>query len=90
MRALILVAAAALSLAACGGNDATENADANLLAMDNMMTDQNLMVDGNMSMDANSMGGMDGNMATNMQAENNMMAADMNTNAPDTNLANGM
>ena len=90
MRALILVAGAALSLAACGGNEATENAEANVMAADNMMMDQNMMVDSNMTMDANAMGGMDGNMATNMSTENNMMAADMNTNAPDTNLANGM
>ncbi len=89
MRALILVAGAALSLTACGGNDAAENAEANVMAVDNMMTDQNLMMDGNM-MDANAMGGMDGNMSTNMMTENNMMAVDRNTNAPDTNIANGM
>jgi hypothetical protein len=34
-------------------------------------------------------GGMDGNMATNATTEN-MMMNDMNTNDPDTNLANGM
>lgn len=89
MRALILVAGAALSLAACGGNDAAENGEANVMALDNMMTDQNLMMDGNMT-DANAMGGMDGNMSTNMMTENNMMAVDRNTNAPDTNIANGM
>jgi hypothetical protein len=33
---------------------------------------------------------MDGNMATNTSAEANMMMNDMNTNSPDTNLANGM
>jgi hypothetical protein len=47
-----------------------------------------------MGMDANmmggNMGGMDGNMMTNGATEANMMAQDMNTNAPDTNLANGM
>jgi hypothetical protein len=91
VRALILVAGAALTLAACGGNRAeTENADANLMVADNMATmDANMM-----GMDANmmggNMGGMDANMMSNGSTEANMMAQDMNTNAPDTNLANGM
>ena len=86
MRALILVAGAALSLAACGGNRAeTENADANLMVADNMSMDANMT-----SMDANMMGGADANMMTNGMTEANMMANDMNTNDPDTNLANGM
>ena len=92
MRALILVAGAALSLAACGGNnDEAMNSDANLMVADNMATmDANMMgTDANMMMDCN-MGGMDGNMTTNGATEANMMAQDMNTNAPDTNLANGM
>ena len=86
MRALILVAGAALSLAACGSNrDEAVNADANLMAADNMATmDANMM-----GMDAN-MGGADANMMTNGATEANMMAEDMSTNAPDTNLANGM
>ncbi len=95
MRALILVAGAALSLTACGGNSSTN--DANTMATDNMMMDsgnmsmdQNMMMDSNMGMDANMSGGMDANMATNATTENNMMAQDRNTNAPDTNLANGM
>jgi len=94
MRALILVAGAALSLAACGGNSQTN--EANTLATDNMMTDQNLaadqnmMMDSNMSMDSNMTGGMDANMATNAATESNMMAVDRNTNAPDSNIANGM
>lgn len=90
MRALIFVAGAALTLAACGGRDETANSDANMMATDNMMMDQNMMMDANMTGDANMMGGADGNMATNMATENNMMAVDRNTNAPDTNLANGM
>jgi hypothetical protein len=96
MRSLILVAGAALSLAACGGNSETANSEANTMAADNMMMDQNMTMDANMTggmagnMDANMTGGMDGNMATNMATENNMMAQDMNTNAPDTNIANGM
>ncbi|GAA3998241.1 hypothetical protein [Sphingomonas humi] len=92
MRALILVAGAALSLAACGSNrDEAVNADANMMAADNMATmDANMMgTDANM-MAADNMGGMDGNMATNGMTEANMMANDMNTNDRDTNLANGM
>ena len=92
MRALILVAGAALSLAACGSNnDEAMNSDANLMVADNMSTmDANMMgTDANMMMDGN-MGSMDANMATNGATESNMMAQDMNTNAPDTNLANGM
>ena len=91
VRALILVAGAALSLAACGSNrDEAMNADANLMVADNMATmDANMMgMDSNMM--AGNMGGMDGNMTTNGATEANMMAQDMNTNAPDTNLANGM
>jgi hypothetical protein len=90
VRALILVAGAALSLAACGSNRAeTENADANLMVADNMATmDANMMgMDANMS---GNMGGADANMMTNGTTEANMMANDMNTNDPDTNLANGM
>nr|WP_314441719.1 hypothetical protein [uncultured Sphingomonas sp.] len=91
MRALILVAGAALSLAACGSNsDEAMNSDANLLVADNMSTmDANMMgTDANMMMDGN-MTAMDGNMMMN-STEANMMAQDMNTNAPDTNLANGL
>jgi hypothetical protein len=91
VRALILVAGAALTLAACGSNnDAAGNADANLMVEDNMATmDSNMMAtDANMM--GTNMGGMDANMTTNGATEANMMAQDMNTNAPDTNLANGM
>lgn len=91
MRALILVAGAALSLAACGGNNEAANSDANMMATDaNLTMDANMMDPNMMASDPNMMGGMDGNMSTNMATENNMMAQDMNTNAPDTNLANGM
>jgi hypothetical protein len=90
MRALILAAGAALTLAACGGGSETANTEANAMAMDNMSMDTNMTMDANMTnMDMN-MGGMDANMATNGAAEANMMANDMNTNSPDTNLANGM
>jgi hypothetical protein len=91
VRALILVAGAALTLSACGGNrDEAMNSDANLMVADNMATmDANMMgTDPNMM--AGNMDGMDGNMTTNGATEANMMAQDMNTNAPDTNIANGM
>jgi hypothetical protein len=57
-----------------------------------MMMNEMAPMDANMTAgaDANMTGGMDANMATNTATENNMMAKDMNTNAPDTNLANGM
>lgn len=85
--------AAALALAGCGGSDKTE---ANMSATDNMSMDANAM-----SMDANAMNGMDANMtmdanamgANGMAADSNTanaMAKDLNTNDPDTNLANGM
>jgi hypothetical protein len=91
VRALILVAGAALSLAACGGNNnETANADANMMMADNMSTmDANMMgTDANMM--AGNMGGADANMMTNGATEANMMAQDMNSNSADTNLANGM
>jgi hypothetical protein len=87
MRALILAAGAALALAACGGNTETANTEANAM-------DANMSMDANMTMDANmmdmNMGGMDANMMANGTTEANMMAQDMMTNSPDTNLANGM
>jgi hypothetical protein len=91
VRALILVAGAALTLAACGSNrDEAANADANLMMADNMATmDANMMgMDSNMM--AGNMTGMDGNMMASNSMEANMMMQDMNTNSPDTNLANGM
>jgi len=83
MRKLLLAAGAVLTLSACGGGE-TETTNT-------MTVDTNMAADENMMMDANMMNGaaMDGNMAGDA-ATQNMMAEDMNTNAPDTNLANGM
>ena len=65
--------------------------DMNAMSMDaNMTTDANMMMDANGAMmDANAMGpgGVDGNTATNTEQE---MQKDQNTNAPDSNLANGL
>ena len=81
--------AAALTLAGCGGG----NSEANQAAADNNMAmDANMMATDNMAMDANmTMNGadMNGNMGVD-PATQNMIQQDMNTNAPDTNLANGM
>ncbi len=84
MRSILLLSAAALALTACGNPEPAANADMNAMSTDNMM------IDPAMNADANAMaGGMDANMATNSATEN-AMATDMNTNDPDTNLANGM
>lgn len=85
MRALLLAAGAALTLSACGGGETTEANTANALEADaNMSMDANMAMDPNMSMNAT-----DANMAID-PATQNMIANDMNTNDPDTNLANGM
>ncbi|MDP9412607.1 MAG: hypothetical protein M3Q08_00605 [Pseudomonadota bacterium] len=88
MRILVLATGAALALTACGGGG--EQADAN--TADAMATDANMMAADNMMMDENGMmngAAMNGNMAADPTTQN-MMMQDMNTNAPDTNLANGM
>lgn len=85
MRAIFLVAGAALALSACGGGN-TEANEVNTLTTDNMMVDSNaMMAPGDMA----NMDTMDPNMAMDANMAN-MMAEDMNTNSPDTNLANGM
>ncbi|HEY0147892.1 MAG TPA: hypothetical protein VGB70_02700 [Allosphingosinicella sp.] len=92
---MIILAGAVLALSACGGGETEAN---NTMAADNMMA-VDPMMDPNMSMngmDANMTGNMagsaggamaNGSMDSNTQ---NMMAQDANTNAPDTNLANGL
>jgi hypothetical protein len=90
MRALILAAGAALTLSACGGGSEANNTaatDANATAMDaNMMATDNMAMDANMTMNG---ADMNGNMGVD-PATQNMIQQDMNTNSPDTNLANGM
>ena len=76
MRALILLAGAALTLSACGEKKAEDAnvIDANAIIVDNSVDanmDMNAMMDANMTMD-------------------NAAAIDMDTNEPDTNTANGM
>ncbi|WP_118856956.1 hypothetical protein [Sphingomonas mesophila] len=85
MRALILVAGAALALSACNNaGDAEENAAVNeALATENLGTD-------NMMMDANAMNATGANVVTDANGSVNAVATDLATNSADTNLANGM
>ncbi len=88
----ILLIGAVLALSACGGGGETQTNEANMAASDNMMMDQNMTMDpmmngtGNMAMDPMMNGTTNGIDPTTQ----NMMQQDMNTNSPDTNLANGM
>ena len=81
MRALILVAGAALTLTACGGTDSAT--DENAVSTENLAIDDNAML-------ANDAGGLDANTATNAEAEANLVANDLTTNDADSNLANGI
>ena len=84
MRSIILLAGSMLALSACGSN----NEEANTLAVNNLVVEDlsngsdTMTMNGDMNaMDMNAMNGSD---------TANAMATDMNTNDPDTNLANGM
>jgi len=80
MRAMILLAGAALSLSACGGGSEEQANDIDTLAVNNLVVD-NATVGTDMNMDAN--------MSMNSDTHNAMMN-DLTTNDADTNLANGM
>lgn len=84
----LIAALGLVSLAACGSradDDAAVNMDANM-DTDMMVTDNmGMTTDANMADNGMMMNGADG-----MNATENAMATDMNTNDPDTNLANGM
>ena len=75
MRSILMISCAALALAACGRDDAAN--EANVVAADNLVITDDPMMDPAMNADAN--------MATN-----NAVAEDLTTNDADTNLANGM
>lgn len=84
MRALILVAAATLAVSACSKNEAAENT----MNVDETLTTENVVANDMMAVDAAN--GMDANMSADANGMNAMEATDMNTNAPDTNVANGL
>jgi nitrous oxide reductase accessory protein NosL len=84
MRALILVAAAALAVSACSKNEAAENT----MNVDETLTTENVVANDTMAVDAAN--GMDANMSMDANGLNAAEATDLNTNAPDTNVANGM
>jgi hypothetical protein len=82
---MILAAGAVLALSACGSNNEANQADLsvnNLVVEDLSNGSDTMMMNGDMNaMDMNAMNDAD---------TANAMATDMNTNDPDTNLANGM
>lgn len=88
MRVLLIAAGAVLTLSACGGGGETETTTVNTTTDANAMGTDNMMMDPGMNGAAMN-GMMDANMAAD-PATQNMMQQDMNTNSPDTNLANGM
>ena len=76
MRALILVAGAALAVSACSQNEAADNT----MNVDETMTAENIVTD-NLTVDAN---------MVNVTTDANAVATDLTTNDADTNLDNGM
>lgn len=79
MRALILAAGAALTLAACGGDsdDAAEtNMTVETLDAGNLVVNDPAALNGTATLDANTSA--------------NLVAEDLTTNDADTNLANGL
>ena len=80
MRALILVAGAALAVSACSSNEAADNTmNVDTIEAENLVTNDTTAIDATTNLDAN--------MATDLNAAE---AVDATTNAADTNLANGM
>ncbi|HEV2126697.1 MAG TPA: hypothetical protein VGW38_28390 [Chloroflexota bacterium] len=92
MRALMLVAGAALTLSACGDGRQAEENGVDTLAVNNLIVEGDPAatgLDGNMTM--NGMTGVD--PATGLPADpatQNAIQEDLTTNTPDTNLANGL
>lgn len=83
MRALVLLAGAALTLSACGGGDAETDANAvDTLAVNNLIVEDNGMANATADLNA-TMNAVDGNAA-------NAVAEDLTTNDADANLANGL
>jgi len=80
MRALILVAGAALALTACSGNSGAED---NNMAVDNLTVD-NLVIDNTTAIDAN----MDANLTVDNSATmtNDLNAVDANATTNNTTM----
>jgi hypothetical protein len=78
MRSIFLISCAAIALAACGRDDAADEAN---LAADNVVVTDDALTDPALNADAN--------LGTD-PAANNAVAEDLTTNDADTNLANGM
>ena len=85
MRSIILIAGSMLALSACGSN----NEEANTLAVNNLVVEDLSNGSDTMMMNGSDMNAMDMNSMNSAETAN-AMATDMNTNDPDTNLANGM
>lgn len=94
MRALILVAGAALALSACSGGSEAEDNGVDTLEVNNLVLEgEGMGADGNMMMNGTAIDPATGQPMTGNAmdpATMNAMEQDMNTNAPDTNLANGL
>jgi hypothetical protein len=84
MRALILVAAAALAVSACSKNEAAENT----MNVDETLTTENVTANDMMGVDAAN--GTDANMSMDANTLNSAEVNDLTHNDADTNVANGM
>ena len=82
MRSIILIAGAALALSACGSNS-SESTDANTLEVNTLSVDDGALANTDLNAVGTENGMIDANTA-------NAMQQDLNTNDPDTNLANGL
>ena len=82
MRSIFLIAGAALALSACGSNS-SESTDANTLEVNTLVVDDGALANG----DLNAVGTENGMISANTA---NAVQQDLNTNDPDTNLANGL
>ena len=82
MRSIFLIAGAALALSACG-NNSSESTDANTLEVNTLVVDDGALANGDLNAVGTENGMIDANTA-------NAVQQDLNTNDPDTNLANGL
>ena len=78
MRALILVAGAALTLSACGGGAEPAAETNDTMGVENLQV-ENLVINDTTGLDATT--NMDGNMATDMNMMENGLETDLNVEA---------